>query len=265
MRKRYCNKKRNRFFSGMTAAILLFLMSFLLCAEKAFAVEFTIQGTGEVVQNKSGFYNATAENLTTPSFEMNIVSVSTSGDPAEIVYDVQITWNSMRFEYDYGYYWDHVNHRYVTGQTGYQNGGWVIDNHVDWDNNCITVTNSDRSRFPMDVAFSFENGEFPMNVNPDADGSVIGIFSDNNDLLANYSLLKEGRNGLHTSNMTTATMTLESMYTGSGSYYKNDGGSSTGYMYFALSGTPDPGYSTQYQSVGRIIVNVSPAENVYRR
>lgn len=78
MRKRYCSKNRNRLFSGMAAA-LLFLMSFLLCAEKAFAVEFTIQGTGEVVQNASGSYNATAENLTAPSFEMDIVSVSTSG------------------------------------------------------------------------------------------------------------------------------------------------------------------------------------------
>lgn len=264
MRKRYCNKKRNRLFSGMAAA-LLFLMSFLLCAEKAFAVEFTIQGTGEVVQNASGSYSATAENLTTPSFEMGIVSVSTSGDPEEITYDVQITWNSMQFVYDYGYSWQPSNHRYETGQTGYQNGGWVLDNHVDWDNNCITVTNSARSRFPMDVAFSFENGEFPMNVDPDADGSVIGIFSDSNAELANYSLLKEGRNGPHTSNMITATMTLESMYTGSGTYYKNDGGSHIGNMYFALSGIPDPGYPQEYKSVGRIIVNVSPAKDVYRR
>ena len=117
----------------------------------------------------------------------------------------------------------------------------------------------------MDAVFSFENGGSPMNVDPDADGSVIGIFSDDNAKLENYSLLKEGRNGPHTSSMTTATMTLETMYTGSGTYYKNDGGSHIGNMYFALSGIPDPGYSNQYQSVGRIIVNVSPAKDVYRR
>lgn len=261
MRKRYCNKKRNRLFSGMAAA-LLFLMSFLLCAEKAFAVEFTIQGTGEVVQNASGSYNATAENLTTPSFEMGIVSVSTSGGP-EITYDVQIKWNSMQFEYDYGYCWDHVNHLYVTGQSGYQNGGWIINNHIDGSHNRIIVTNY--SKFPMDAAFSFENGDFPMNADLYASGSVIGIFSDRNAVLADHSLLKEGRNGPHTYNMTTASMTLETRYNGSGTYYKNEEGTFTKNMYFALSGIPDPGYSNQYQSVGRIIVNVSPAENVYRR
>ncbi len=261
MRKRYCSKNRNRLFSGMAAA-LLFLMSFLLCAEKAFAVEFTIQGTGEVVQNASGSYNATAENLTAPSFEMDIVSVSTSGGP-EITYDVQIRWNSMQFEYDYGYYWDPVNHRYVTGQSGYQNGGWVINNHVDGYNNLIAVTNN--SNFPMDAVFSFENGDSPMNADPDAEGSVIGIFSERNAPIANQSVLKEGRNGSTTYNMTTATMTLETIDTSVGSYYKNTDGPFTKNMYFALSGIPDPGYSNQYQSVGRIIVNVSPAENVYRR
>ena len=244
------------------AATLLFLMSFLLCAEKAFAEEFTIQGTGDVVQNASGSYSATAENLTAPSFEMGIVSVSTSGGP-EITYDVQIKWNSMRFEYDYGYYWDWVNHRYVTGQTGYQNGGWVINNHVDGYNNLIAVTNN--SNFPMDAVFSFENGGSPMNVDPDADGSVIGIFSYDNAELANYSLLKEGRNGLHTSSMTNATMTLETIDKSVGSYYKNIDGPFTKNMYFALSGIPDPGYPQEYKSVGRIIVNVSPAKNVYRR
>ena len=245
------------------AAALLFLMSFLLCAEKAFAVEFTIQGTGEVVQNASGSYSATAENLTTPSFEMGIVSVSTSGDPEEITYDVRITWNSMRFEYDYGYYWDPDKHLYVTGQTGYQNGGWVIDNHVDWHNNLIAVTNY--STFPMDAVFSFKNDDSPMNVNPDADGSVIGIFSDSNAELAKYNLLQEGRNGPTTRNMTNATMTLETRYKGSGTYYKNEEGTFTKNMYFALSGIPDPGYPQEYKSVGRIIVNVSPAKNVYRR
>jgi len=240
----------------------LFLMSFLLCAEKAFAVEFTIQGTGEVVQNASGSYNATAENLTTPSFEMNIVSVSTSGGP-EITYDVRITWNSMRFEYDYGYYWDPDKHIYRTGQTGYQNGGWVIDNHVDWHNNLIAVTNY--STFPMDAVFSFENGGSPMNSDPYASGSVIGIFSDSNAELAKYNLLQEGRNGTHTSSMTTATMTLETIDKSVGTYYQNIDGPFTKNMYFALSGTPDPGYPQEYKSVGRIIVNVSPAKNVYRR
>ncbi len=263
MRKRYCKKKRNRLFSGMAAA-LLFLMSFLLCAEKAFAVEFTIQGTGEVVQNASGSYSATAENLTAPSFEMDIVSVSTSGDP-EIVYDVQIEWNSMQFEYDYGYYWEPSNHRYRTGMSGNQGGGWVTNNYVNGINNRITVTNSALSRFPMDVAFSFENGDFPMNADPSASGSVVGIFADYNPLLVNDALLKEGRNGPNTSNMTTATMTLETMYTGSGTYYKDEEGTFTKNMYFALSGIPDPGYPQEYKSVGRIIVNVSPAKNVYRR
>lgn len=243
-------------------AALLFLMSFLLCAEKAFAVEFTIQSTGEVVQNASGSYSATAENLTTPNFEMDIVSVSTSGGP-EITYDVSIKFEPMQFEYDYGYYWDPVNHRYVTGQSGYQNGGWIINNHIDGFYNRIIVTNN--SNFPMDAAFSFENGDFPMNEDPYASGSVIGIFSDRNAVLADHSLLKEGRNGPRTYNMTTATMTLETIDKSVGSYYKNIDGPFTKNMYFALSGTPDPGYSTQYQSVGRIIVNVSPAENVYRR
>ena len=262
MRKRYCNKKRNRLFSGMAAA-LLFLMSFLLCAEKAFAVEFTIQGTGEVVQNASGYYSATTENLTVPSFEMNIVSVSTSGDPEEIEYKVSIQFEPMQFEYDYGYCWDHVNHRYETGQSGYQNGGWITNNHIDGSHNRIIVTNY--STFPMDAAFSFENGDFPMNADPYVSGSVIGIFSDRYAVLADHSLLKEGRNGPHTSNMTTASMTLETRYKGSGTYYKNENGTFTKNMYFALSGIPDPGYSNQYQSVGRITVNVSPAENVYRR
>ena len=117
----------------------------------------------------------------------------------------------------------------------------------------------------MDAVFSFENGGSPMNVDPDADGSVIGIFSDDNAKLENYSLLKEGRNGPTTHNMTTASMTLETRYKGSGTYYKNEDGAFTKNMYFALSGIPDPGYSNQYQSVGRIIVNVSPAKDVYRR
>ena len=246
----------------MAAAILLFFAAFLSCSEKASAVEYIAEGTGEVVQSPSGLYGATSENLTVPSFEMDIVSVSTSGGP-EITYDVSIKFEPMQFEYDYGYYWDPVNHRYLNGQTGYQGGGWIINNHIDGFYNRIIVTNN--SNFPMDAAFSFENGDFPMNADPYASGSVIGIFSDRYAVLADHSLLKEGRNGPRTYNMTTATMTLETIDKSVGSYYKNIDGPFTKNMYFALSGIPDPGYSNQYQSVGRITVNVSPAENVYRR
>ncbi len=205
------------------------------------------------------------------SFSTDIgVSARTSGSN-ELQYYIDIEFGAMQFEYDYGSTWNPTTHSYVTGSSGRQGGGWVKTPYLNGSNNQITVTNN--SNFPVEASFSFDtsgSGVTPLNADPDAPHSVIGIFSD--DDLAFYNdpdLLLEGRYGGNAENMRTASVTLEMDHSTVGSggfyYYKNSAtGSNIAWEFFALSGIPDTGGPTWFQKVGTINVLISPSQGVTR-
>lgn len=233
--------------------------------------EATLQEQGTTDNSGAQFNgNVTGSNENSIGSSEFEVKARTTGGP-EIVYSITIEYGAMLFEYDYGSIWNPTTHEYTYGTNYRQQGGWVVDGYVDDINNHITITNN--SNFPVETDFSFELGGTPLNADPTAEQSVIGIFSNEIGFLGNHpDVLIEGYNGTHTNSMTTSSLTLEmdrSNITESGQFYYKKAaapasGSYSGSIYFALSGIPDPSGPSAYQSVGTITVSITPAKGVTR-
>ncbi len=225
-----------------------------------------VTGTGTTTYNSSiGVYNSTPDaDLTNGESTIDVQARVSGGN--EIVYDLDITWGAMQFEYDYGNQWNPATHSYTPGASLQQSGGWVAS-YVDGTNNKITVLNN--SNFPMKAAFSFEvNG---LNATATDTGSVVGIFSEDNDDFT-AAVLNEGFNGQNTNSMRTPSVSMEMITTGLASnqiyYYKaaqnGDESAATKNVFFALSGRPDVGGPQQFTSVGSVTVNIAPETDVLR-
>lgn len=253
-------------------AIAMAGVLFASCAISASASSpVTITGTGTTTTNGAN-YNSTpdGEGLSGGTAEIDVQARATGG--SEIVYDIVVSWGAMQFEYDYGSTWDTVNHKYTTGNSGNQTGGWTVGG-VDGKNNIITVKNN--SNFPMTASFSFEVGS-TLNKSQ-TPGSVVGIFSPDNTAFkatetsnTTTELLKRGLTETGIQQMQTAKLDLEMDASNlvKGTYYYATSGTATSddktsekNMYFALSGKPDNGVASTLASVGKISVALSPFAN----
>ena len=234
----------------------------------AAAGEADVTGTGTTLPDGFGGYNGnTDDELVGSSTGISVMAKTSGGN--EIVYDVDISWGGMMFEYYYGQTWNPVTHSYTNVDGEHSDGGWVTDGYINAENNRITVVNN--SNFPMTADFSFQINGDALNAAPGAEGSVTGIFSSSNDVLAagDGALLKEGVGGVNTSSMLTDRHILEmdktSLLTNSIYYYaQTDGGATFVNEYFALSGVPDVNSSRSFTEVGTITVAISPATNTIR-
>lgn len=220
-----------------------------------------IEGTGSVIQESGKSNGATDGELAPASID---VLVSTEGG-SDIIYNVKITYGAMKFIYDYGSVWDPKTHRYTAGSSGKQSGGWVTSG-VNGTNNKITITNN--SNFPMQADFAYtavNEGDGKLNSSTTT-GSVIGIFTEDNDVLKNEDLLAQGLNGSNNvSNMQTLQLVLEMDITNlkpGDSYYKYGDGPTEDDVYFALSGKPDKGLTLNSTKVGTIGITITPCQGV---
>lgn len=247
---------------------------FMACAVNASAEDIT--GTGYTEQVNGNIYNGkiNGDELTGSPAEIKVRAM-VSG-LAEIIYNVTITPGSMEFEYSYGSSWEPQNHRYSQGTSSSSTGGWTAES-VNGVKNRINVQNN--SNFPMTIDFSctLEN---KLNNNPTLTGSVIGIFSDNNNAfitngVVNDSLLNKGLNQGGGSQIGRLDLEMDTSNLEEGThYYATSFGAACnettckGDMYFALAGTPDPNLSgalANYDDVGKITVKVSPFANATLR
>ena len=160
-------------------------------------------------------------------------------------------------------------HIHTQGGSGSQGGAWVTSGYLADVNNLITITND--SNFPLEADLSYTPGTTSLNANPSAAKSVIGIFGNaNTDFTAN-DILNEGEGGAHTATMKRAHAVLEMDHhniTANGTFYyyrDSSSGSNVANKYFALSGVPDAGLNTTFNSmttVGKIKVSLKPATGV---
>ncbi|SER33111.1 hypothetical protein SAMN04487884_104119 [Butyrivibrio fibrisolvens] len=238
----------------VTAGVLIFTHAPTVMATAS------IEGTGSVVSSSGKLNGSTDEQWDPASID---VFVTTEGG-SDIIYDVDITYGSMKFVYDYGSVWDPDTHRYTAGSSGKQSGGWVTSG-VNGTNNKITITNN--SNFPMQADFAYtavDEGDGKLNSSTTT-GSVIGIFTDDNSKLTE-AVLAEGLNGSTVSTMQTRSLVLEmdiSNLAVGDSYYKySDGGLTEDDVYFALSGKPDKGLSLNSKIVGTIGITITPCQGV---
>ena len=259
----------------LTKAFVATAMSVCLVWAPAISVlaagnSVTITGEGGLEVNSSGLYDSNPANPTLDNNDYEIdVNAKVSGG-AEIVYNIRVEWGAMQFRYDYGSIWDPVNHTYTAGESGQQGGGWV-DACVDGVNNKITVINN--SNFPVIANFSFTINNNALNANNNVTKAVTGIFSLNNSDFTS-ELLKRGKKGtniqymeqiypsleMHAGNLANNTV----YYATSDSAFSNADTSKKD-VYFALTGIPDIGGPTDYTSVGKIKISITPYPNATAR
>ena len=186
------------------------------------------------------------------------VQAQTTGG-GDIVYSVKIDWGAMKFEYDYGSTWDPATHKYISGSTGNQDGGWNTTTYVDGTNNKITITND--SNFPVNADFAYSNTD-PAVFNAEVTNtSVAGMFGTDNATLKT-AVDDNTTNTLSLVAPTLALNTDKSALTAGDVYYYqgSDNGKNTDDIYFSLIGKPDRGIKlTTMQSVGTIKVTITPA------
>ena len=186
------------------------------------------------------------------------VQAQTTGG-GDIVYSVKIDWGAMKFEYDYGSTWDPATHKYISGSTGNQDGGWNTTTYVDGTNNKITITND--SNFPVNADFAYSNTDPAVFNAAETNTSVAGMFDTNNATLKN-AVDANTTNTLGLTAPTLALNTKTSELDGGDVYYYQgtDDGKNTADIYFSLIGKPDRGIKlTTMQSVGTIKVTITPA------
>lgn len=243
--------------------ILFLVFTALLCSfcvhDDVFAGAIDVYGTGTPAGPNGDLVNQT----------INIGIQAKVKGGGGLCYDLDLSWGDMKYEYYYGRVWDPKTHTYSNYPDGLSSDGkWIWSEHIDRVNNCINVTN--HSNFPMKVDFSFALDGTVMNESPTAAGSVIGIFSNSNDVFTEQ-LLDEGYRIDDPSNpdqavdKMTATRILEmdreKLRPGEKYYYKNHGDPYYGTEFFALSGKPDSNRSRSYMKVGTITVTVSPVQD----
>ena len=197
--------------------VLLATGLFLSLTVNAMAASADVTGTGGT-ESSGGQYKGTVNGeLTNRTTEIDIQAITSGG--SEIVYDLDVAWGAMQFEYDYGSTWNPATHSYTTGNSGRQQGGWVMS-YVDGVNNKITVTNN--SNFPMKADFSYANGGTSLNANPGAQGSVTGVFAyataDLTQAELDKGVLGPYSSGVSTSASLTMEMDASNILTG-GYYY----------------------------------------------
>lgn len=234
----------------VTAGVLIFTHAPTVMAT-------SIEGTGSVVSASGKLNGATDEALDPASID---VLVTTEGG-SDIIYDVDITYGSMKFVYDYGSVWNPDTHSYTAGSSGKQSGGWVTSG-VNGTNNKITLTNN--SNFPVQADFAYTADGEPLNSSTTT-GSVTGIFTEDNTTLTE-AVLAEGLNGSNVSNMQTLQLVLEmdtgNLATGASYHFKVSGGPTEDDVYFALSGKPDKGLTLNSSKVGTIGITITPCQDV---
>jgi hypothetical protein len=205
------------------------------------------------------------------------IQASILGSSQKIIYSIEIGYGDMKFTYDFGQTWDPESHTYTNTGTNASKGGWVTANRVDAKNNAIRIQNN--SNYPISVSLTYQlegSGSGTLfNADPNANGSVIGIFSDDNDTLKTNinKTAYNGQNSASAGSMITKSFDLDMDYSNltygtyedygvlntnnanSGKYYQT--------VYFTLCGTPDSSatLSTDYSTVGTIKVTVTPASN----
>jgi hypothetical protein len=262
MRKEKLMAKRK-----LQKSIIAVVMAAVFCAvptisASADAGNVTVSGNGATTLKDTGLYDANINGtLENNDYEIDVKALTSGG--AEIVYNIYIEWGKMEFEYDFGSTWDPETHSYIMGKSGSQSGGWIKAGHVDGTQNKITVNNN--SNFPVSVSFDFTEGN-ALNANKNAPGAVVGVFAANNNAFTD-DILNAGKGGAGILAMETAFINLEMVATNltAGTVYyatpnaaSSTAETSTGAMYFALSGKPDKGAATTLTSVGTLKVKVEP-------
>lgn len=263
------DRKRRR--NGLPVFFAL-IFCLLIGTNTASATSYTVLGEGTTTPDGAlydGLYSdPVPENAT---YDIGVFA-KTSGSPAEIFYDVEVSYGAMQFVYDYGSYWNPTTHTYTPadGGTGRQDGGWV-QNYIGTENDKIIIENF--SNFPMTCSLSYSPEGTALNDAPEAAGSVTGLFAEEGSTLRDVDLLAEGKRGAGERSMGTYSAVLEMDHSGidqanvNGSfyYYKNLDGETSKVVYFALSGKPDWGGPADYTKVGTITIDIAPAVNTTKR
>ena len=226
------------------------------------AETLAVAGTGTYTDN--GTYAAgtatqdkLADDPEANSTNIDVQAQTTGG--GDIVYSVKIDWGAMKFEYDYGSVWDPVTHKYISGSTGNQDGGWNTTTYLDGTNNKITITND--SNFPVNADFAYSNTDPAVFNAAETNTSVAGMFDISN------SDLKDAvdANTANTLGLVAPTLALNTDTSAltAGDVYYYQGTNDSKYsdsIYFSLIGKPDRGIKlTTMQTVGTIKVTITPA------
>lgn len=207
--------------------------------------------------------------------DINVWAKISGSDGNDIIYSISVDWGNMQFVYDWGGSWDAESHTYTTsGESGgATTAGW-ISTYVNGTQNKITVTND--SNYPVTSKFAYANTlteimeagegtgtyESAFNVTPTENGSVTGIFADDNDTLS-ANINAEGYNGVGDTNVETVnTASFDLATSDTLCEVQPTGLSETDIedsVYFSLCGTPDSGKTiSNFASVGIITVTITP-------
>lgn len=176
----------------------------------------------------------------------------------DIVYNVEITWGDMQFEYDYGSAWNPATHSYQpVGATT----GWNTNDYVDGTNNKINIVN--HSNFPVLATFEYA-GVPDIFGTPLSGYPVGGIFHTNNATLATLVTANNTDPASYSAPTLTLNTNKTGLVTGDRYYYKtSDDGNYSGSVYFSLLGTPGRNLNmSQFTSVGTVTVRIAPETGV---
>ncbi len=260
-------KHYKKLFAVMIAAGMLFSS-----AQTVSAGTETIYGEGTSQVNANGNTYNGLDNLTAlPSDPVEFDVQATVSGYAELIYSIDITYGNMQFEYYYGDAWDPATHTYQ-GNSG-NTVGWT-NASVDGTNNKITIDND--SNFPITAAFAYTASGATLNANPNALGSVVGIFNTVNNNVKSATEYGKGHAFFTTNPKYLAPdpliieMDASQISSGTTFFYKSKSNgaaaNATADMYFALSGRPDANSNlTSPTSVGTISVTIAPATDVTRK
>ena len=263
-------KHYKKLFAVMIAAGMLFSS-----AQTVSAGTENVYGEGTSQVNANGTTYDGLDNLTAlPTDPVEFDVQATVSGYAELIYSIDITYGNMQFEYYYGDAWDPGSHTYLGN--GGNAVGWT-DASVDGTNNKITIDND--SNFPITAAFAYTANGAALNANPNALGSVVGIFSNVNNTVKAATEYGKGHT-FFTNNPNNAKllnpeplvieMDASQIPSGTAFFYKSKSNgaaaNATADMYFALSGRPDANSNlTNPTSVGTISVTIAPATGVTKK
>lgn len=257
------------------SALLLsgMLMAALPLNAMATEQEVILEDTGSTLQNPgTNIYTGQADN----GIPQGTIEVQAkSNGNSEIIYHIQIKSGPMQFEYSYGSSWNPLKHIYEGSDTA----GWALG-YVDGTNNKIEIANN--SNFPVEVVLKYNDDGEAFNQNKTASGAVTGIFNRSNPKLKDATILKKGYGqfgqpdfdaGFRERTFDTIKLEMDASLLEPGKEFyatagqetaASNGTAYTDIVYFALSGTPDPGFSSTFVKVGTITVDITPAQQAAR-
>ncbi len=263
MMKKHCKKM----FAVMIAAGMLFSS-----AQTVSAGTENVYGEGTSQVNANGTTYDGLDNLTAlPTDPVEFDVQATVSGYAELKYSIDINYGNMQFEYYYGDDWDPETHTYQGN--GGNAVGWT-DASVNGTNNKITIEND--SNFPITAAFAYTANGAALNANPNALGSVVGIFNTVNNNVKSATEYGKGHAFFTTNPKYLAPdpliieMNASQIPSGTAFFYKSKSNGSaanaTADMFFALSGRPDANSAvSSLTSVGTISVTIAPATGVTKK